>query len=62
VESGERKNMTLRDLLEANINESVIAQIMVKVIEKVMEETSKGRFMLYTPDHIHLNGFSPSNV
>jgi hypothetical protein len=35
---------------------------MMKVIEKVREETSKGRFMLYAPGHIHLNGFSPTNV
>lgn len=57
----ERRSVTLRELRDMNINERVIAQLMIKVMEKVKEETSKGRYMHYSPDNIHVAGFSPSS-
>jgi hypothetical protein len=57
----ERRLWTLRELCEMNINERVIAQLMIKVMEKVKEETSKGRYMHYSPENIHVAGYSPNS-
>lgn len=33
--------------------------MIIKIVEKIQEETSRGRFMLYSPESIHLIGYSP---
>lgn len=33
----------------------------MRIVEKIQEETNRGRFMLYTPDTIHLLGFTPDH-
>lgn len=52
----------LRELLAQGISENDIAQIMVKVIDKIQEENKKGEFLLYTPDDIFLTEFSTANL
>lgn len=46
---------------EGSANENIIAVIIVKIIDKLQEETNRGRYMLYTPDTIHLLGYTPEH-
>lgn len=56
--SMEKRSLTLRELRDLNANEKIIAQVMIKVMEKVNEETLKGRYMSYSPENIHISNFS----
>lgn len=43
---------------EGSLNENIVAVLIIKIVEKVQEETNRGRFMLYSPEAIHLLGYS----
>lgn len=62
VEIGDKKVITLRELMSKSANENTIAQVIVRVIEKIQEEIARGRFMLYTPENIFLTGYSPNSL
>lgn len=42
-------------------NENQIAQIMIKVIEKIQEEIQKGRYVSYAPENISIIGWNGTN-
>lgn len=62
VEAADKKVMSLRELMSKSANENTIAQVIVRVIEKIQEEISRSRFMLYTPENIFITGYSPFNL
>lgn len=46
---------------EGLLNENIVAVLIIKIVEKVMEETSRGRYMMYAPEAIHILGFTPDH-
>lgn len=40
----------------------LITQIMIKIIERIEEEESRGIINCYTPSNIHLSNFNPNNI
>ena len=57
-----KRNLTLRQLMqENNTNENVTANLIVKIIDKLQEETNRGRYVLYTPESITLIGYTPDH-
>lgn len=46
---------------EGALNENISAVLIIKILEKLTEETSRGRYMQYTPDTIHILGFTPDH-
>lgn len=44
---------------EGRVHENIAAALIVKVAEKLQEETNRGRYMFYSPDNIHIMGYTP---
>ena len=38
-----------------------MAILIIKIIEKIQEDISKGRYLMYTPENIHILGYTPEH-
>lgn len=57
-----KRNITLRQLLqEGQTSENIIANLIVRIIDKLQEDMNRGRYLLYTPETITLIGYTPDH-
>jgi hypothetical protein len=58
----ERKSVSLRELMGLKLKESIITKLMTKIINQVKEQSSEGKFLLYSPDNIQIDEFSTADL
>lgn len=50
------------DIKKIDDKDNIMTIVMIKVIEKSLEECEKGFFNSYTPNNIFFSNFNPSNL
>lgn len=60
-----KSSMNMREFMDIKKNEdkdNIATLVMIKVIERIMEEAEKGMLNSYSPNNIFLSNFNPNNI